>query len=181
LPFDRWSAYALTSGPIGRAFELADVRDVGGEGEQVVKTRVLGSIVTGTFLLAALPAAVLGAGQAELLEDFDSLIRYTDPATGEGVRALVHCDALVHLKAEDGSANEWQACGLSEDQPMGPVTPPATAVAETVGECIWTSDFDANGDGSYAVAASVELTVTPSGRVYLWSTYPAEPLACPEG
>ena len=146
-----------------------------------MKTRVLGSIVTGTFLLAALPAAVLGAGQAELLQDFDSFIRYTDPTTGEGVRALVHCDVLVHLEAEDGSANEWQVCGLSEDQPMGPVTPPATAVAETAGACIWTSDYDANGDGAYAAASGVELTVTPSGRVYVWATYPAEPLACPEG
>ena len=146
-----------------------------------MKTRVLASMVTGTFLLAAFPAAVLGAGQAELLQDFNSFIRYTDPTTGEGVRALVHCDVLVHLGAEDGSANEWQACSLSEDQPMGPVTPPATAVAKSVGECIWTSDYDANGDETYAAAASVELTVTPSGRVYVWTTYPAEPLACPDG
>jgi hypothetical protein len=155
---------------------------VSGEKENgVVKTRVLGSIVSGTILLAALPAAVFGAGPAELLQDFDSSIRYTDPTTGEGVRALVHCDVLVHLEAEDGSTNEWQACALSEDQPMGSVTPPATAVAETSGECIWTSDYDARGDGSYATATSVELTVTPSGRVYVWTTYPAEPLTCPEG
>jgi hypothetical protein len=153
----------------------------GGEGERVVKTRVLGCFVTGAFLLAALPAAVTGAGTAEMVQDFDSFIRYTDPTTGEGVRALVHCDVLVHLQADDGSANEWQACSLSEDQPMGPVAPPATAVVEPSGECIWTSDYDATGDGSYAAASSVELTVTPSGRVYVWTTYPAEPLACPEG
>jgi hypothetical protein len=172
----------LTTAGLGAGARPTGVRGVGGRRrERVVKTRALGSIVTGTILLVALPAAAIGAGQAEVLQDFDSFIRYTDPTTGEGVRALVHCDALVHLQAEDGSANEWQACSLSDDQPMGPVTAPATAVAETVGECIWTSDYDANGDGSYAAAASVELTVTPSGRVYVWTTYPAEPLACPEG
>jgi hypothetical protein len=143
-----------------------------------VKRRILVGIVTGMIFLTALPAAVLGAGQAELLQDFDSFIRYTDPASGEGVRALVHCDVLVHIEAEDGSSNEWQACALGEDQPLGPVTPPATAVTETAGECIWTSDYDADGDGSYAAAASIELTVSPSGRVYVWSSYPAVPLSC---
>jgi hypothetical protein len=146
-----------------------------------VKTRVLGSIVTGVFLLAAFPTAVTGAGAVEVVQDFESSIRYTDPTTGEGVRALVHCDVLVHLEAEDGSANEWQACSLSQDQPMGPVAPPATAVVEPSGECIWTSDYDAAGDGTYAAASSVELTVTPSGRVYVWTTYPAEALDCPQG
>jgi hypothetical protein len=130
--------------------------------------------------MAGIPASVLAKGQAEVLQDISSSIRYEDPATGDLVPALVDCDVLVHVLAEDGSANEWQACTLSEEQPTGPVTPPTTPVTGSGGECIWSSDYWANTDGSQVAAASYELTVTPSGRVYVWTTYPAEPLACPE-
>jgi hypothetical protein len=144
-----------------------------------VKQRSLGLLVICGLLLAIVPASVLAA-EAEVVEDIRSSIRYTDPGTGEPVNAIVDCDVLVHIDADDGSAEEWQACTISDEQPMGPVSPPAASVTETVGECIWTSDHQVNEDGSPVAAETVELTVTPSGRVYVWTTYPAEPLDCPE-
>lgn len=44
---------------------------------------------------------------------------------------------------------------------------------------MWRSDYWYQTDRSEVVASSFEITVTPTGRVYAMSTYPAEPLDCP--
>jgi hypothetical protein len=161
---------------------VADAHGAWGEKEDgVVKTRLVAIIGIGLSFLMGLPAIALGAGQAEVVQDFASSIRFTDPTTGEPVHGLVDCQVLVRVEAEDGSATEWQACTISQDQPMGPLTAPATPVTETSGECIWTSDYWAVTDGSEVGASSVELTVTPTGRAYMWTTYPAVPLDCSQG
>jgi hypothetical protein len=36
----------------------------------------------------------------------------------------------------------------------------------------------AGEDDAGVWADTAEVTVTPSGHVYVWSTYPAEPLVC---
>lgn len=156
---------------------------MGGEGERVVRKRVLGSLLGVGLLVATVPATVMADEQAGLLQGVPSFIRYQDPASGEILPVAIDCQVLVRLESADGSASEWQACAFSDEaeQPLGAVTPPATPVVDGGAECVWSSDYWATTDGSTVPAATYELTVTPAGHVYISSTYPAEPLTCPEG
>lgn len=90
---------------------------------------------------------------------------------------------MLRIEAEDGTAQEWQSCMLSDEPVMLPQNqgvPPTTTVTRTGSECVWASDYWAHKDGSTVGASAFGLTVTPGGRVFTWSTYPAEPLVCPE-
>ena len=86
------------------------------------------------------------------------------------------------FEAEDGSAQEWMSCTLSDEPVMIPEnegTAPATPVVSAGGECVWTSDYWSAKDGSEVKAAAFQVTVLPGGQVFAWSSYPAEPLDCP--
>lgn len=143
--------------------------------------RVLGRLVTLGLLLAGLPAATLARGRADTIQGFTSSVRYTDPTSGDVMPAMIDCEVRVRVEAEDGSASELQARVVSAEaeQPFGAVTPRSAPVTEAGGECIWSSDCWTVTDGSTVPAASFELTVTPGGRIYVRTTDPAEPLACP--
>lgn len=162
-----------------------------------MRSRMLGFVVIGG-LLAGVPTAALAQDEPAVLQDFESSVRYMDPATGELVHVPLGCDVLVRVQQADGSATEWQACVLltepddgatpSPATPATPATPadgptiagPATPVVEVGGECAWYSDYQANQDGSFVSAASYELVITPSGHAYIRTTYPAEPIVCPD-
>ena len=94
------------------------------------------------------------------------------------------CAVIVNVTAEDGSSEQWQSCALSDQPTMVPENqgvPPTAVVLNSGGECVWTSDYWYAKDESIVMASAFEIVVTPQGRVFAWSTYPAEPLDCPEG
>ena len=91
--------------------------------------------------------------------------------------------APVHIDAEDGSAQEWTSCQLSDEPVMVSEfqgEAPEGPIVDAGGACIWTSDCWYTKDESEVKASALELTVTPSGRVFAWSSFPPEPLDCPE-
>jgi hypothetical protein len=93
------------------------------------------------------------------------------------------CAFVVWIANEDGSGTEYLTCQLSDDPVMVPEnqgTPPESTVNYTGGECLWTSDYWYAKDESTVMAASFEVTVTPSGRAFAVASYPAEPLVCPD-
>lgn len=130
----------------------------------------------------------LGMGEdVDVVLDFETTVSVVDPATPDfPLASLMNADCAFALwiEAEDGSATEWLACRLN-DSPVQPAEyqgiRPAETVTDSGGECVWRSDYRYQTDRSEVVASAFEITVTPTGQVYGMSTYPAEPLDCPEG
>ncbi|CAN5527951.1 hypothetical protein BH24CHL9_BH24CHL9_00080 [soil metagenome] len=94
------------------------------------------------------------------------------------------CAFLVRVEATDGSATEWQACQLSDEPVMIPErqgSPPETTLTYGGGKCTWSSDYWFHQADTDVKANAFEVTVTPSGRVFAWATFPAEPLVCEAG
>ena len=91
------------------------------------------------------------------------------------------CAFAMWIPEEDGSATEWLACTLS-DEPLQPAdqqgVPPDETLIDNGGECVWRSDYWYESDRSQVIASAYGLTITPDGRVFGWSEYPAEPLDC---
>jgi hypothetical protein len=152
-----------------------------------VKKRLITSMVAG-WLMAALMAGVAAADDnVDVLEHVPAVVTVTDPATTPDFPVAsisrADCDVVVRVVADDGSAQEWMSCALTDEPVMIPEnqgTAPMTPVVRAGGECIWTSDYWYTKDGSDIKAAAFQLTVLPSGQVFAWSSYPAEPLVCPE-
>ncbi len=155
----------------------------------LVKKRSWLGILASGLLALSLPGVAVAADNIEVLEGVATTIPVKDPATTPdfpaGSLSQVDCAVLVRTVAEDGSSQEFQSCTLSDE----PVTPPefqgaapeatlTLAGSESGGECGWSSDYHTTKDGTDVWASAFEETVTPSGRVSLWSSYPAEPLDC---
>ncbi len=139
------------------------------------------------LLLAALPGVTAADGHIEVLEDVATVVVVKDPATTPdfpvGSLSRADCPVLVRVVAEDGSSEEFMSCTLSDEPVMIPETQgsaPDATVIDAGGECIWSSDYHFTVDESDVKASAFEVTITPSGRVSAWSSYPAEPLDCPE-
>lgn len=154
----------------------------------MMKNRVFGGLVAAGLVVAMSPGMALAQEGTDLLLDIPSVVTVKDPATtpdfpkGSVMRA--DCDFVLRIEAEDGSAQEWMSCLLSSEPVMiaeNQGVPPTATITRTSGECEWASDYWATKDGSTVMAASAETTVTPSGRVSAWASYPAVPLVCPEG
>ena len=152
-----------------------------------MKRRLTIGALAATLSLGMLASVASADGHVEVIEDFPTVVAVVDPATtpdfpvGSLSRAV--CDVLVRIEAEDGSAEEWMSCQLSDEPVMVPEfqgVAPESPIVDAGGECVWTSDFWYTKDESEIKASAFELTVTPSGRVFSWSSYPAEPLDCPE-
>jgi hypothetical protein len=163
------------------------VRLLPGEREIPVKARILVSVASGVLLLVTLPGAVLAQGEVDVVQNVDSVVAVVDPSATPGfpagslMRAV--CGPVVNVAAEDGSSQQLQTCSLSDEPVMIPEnqgTPPEATVAISGGECEWTSDYWFAKDESIVMASAFEIVITPSGRVFAWSEYPAEPLDCPE-
>lgn len=152
-----------------------------------MKNRLMtGALFAGLSVLI-LPGVVLADGHVDVLENAPTVVPVVHPPTTPDfpVASLsrADCEAIVRIEAEDGSAQEFMSCQLSDEPVMVPEfqgTAPESAIVDVGGECIWTSDYWYTKDGSEPMASAFELTVTPSGRVFAWSSYPAEPLVCPE-
>jgi len=130
------------------------------------------------------PGPLASMPGVDLVMDFSTEVSVVDPSTPgfpEGALMKADCDFALRIEADDGSATEWLACTLS-DEPIEPPeyqgTPPSASFTVTGGECSWESDYLRISSRSQVAASGFELTVTPSGQVFGWSSYPAEPLDC---
>jgi hypothetical protein len=137
--------------------------------------------------MAALPALAGDEAHADIIQNVESVVAVRDPATtpdfplGSVMRS--DCDLVVWITAEDGSGTEYLVCQVNDEPVMIPEnqgTPPTETVHYTSGECVWTSDYWFARDESIVMAASVEVTVTPAGRVFAIANYPADPIECPD-
>jgi hypothetical protein len=138
-------------------------------------------------LLAASPVAAGQAPPADIIEDVESVVAVRVPGTTpdfpKGSIMRTDCAFVVWIEAEDGTGTEYLACEVSDAPVMVPEnqgTPPESTVNYSGGDCEWTSDYWFAKDESIVMAASYEVTVTPSGHVFAVASYPAEPLDCPE-
>lgn len=145
-----------------------------------------GALLAGLSVLL-LPGVASADGHVDVLEDVPTVVSVVDPTTTPDfpVASLsrADCEVVVRIVAEDGTAQEFMSCQLSDEPVMVPEfqgSAPESLVADAGGECIWTSDYWYTKDGSERKASAFEMTVTPSGRVFAWSSYPAELLDCPE-
>lgn len=144
--------------------------------------------ILGLSMLVALAvsAPASAAEPPEVLRDLDSVVDVLLPdAAGYPAASKMRadCPLLVRYLTADGSATEWQVCQLNDEPVMVPEfqgVPPTTTITYGGGECVWLSDYFGNTSGADVHAATWEVTVTPAGRVFAISTYPAEPLACIE-
>ena len=150
--------------------------------------RRMGVALGGCVLALATASGVAMADEhIEVLEDVPSVMAVSDPATTPdfpvGSLSRADCDVLVRVVAEDGSSEEFMACSLSDEPVMIPENQgsvPSEPVTYGGGECIWSSDYQFATNEVDVKASAFEVTVTPSGRAFTWSSYPAEPLDCPE-
>ena len=133
--------------------------------------------------LSLLDASTLDE-RVDLVRDFRTVVSVVDPATPgfpDASLMTVDCEFALRIEAADGSAKEWLACTLSDDPVEPPEqqgTRPATAITTAGGPCVWQSDYWSVRTGRQVVASAFEVTVTPGGQVFGWSTYPAEPVDC---
>lgn len=151
-----------------------------------MKKRFVTSIVSVGLMAAMLPGVAAAEANVDVLEDVPTVVSVVDPVTTPDfpVASLsrADCDAVVRVEAEDGSSQEWMSCLLSDEPVMIPEnqgTAPSAPVVDAGGECIWTSDYWYTKDESEIKAAAFQVTILPSGQVFAWSSYPAEPLDCP--
>ena len=145
-----------------------------------------GALLTGLSVLI-LPSVVLADGHVDVLENVPTVVAVVDPATTPDfpVASLsrADCEVVLRIEAEDGSAQEFMSCQLSDEPVMVPEfqgSAPESTIVDAGGECIWSSDYWYAKDESEAKASAFEMTVTPSGRVFAWSSFPADPLVCPD-
>ena len=151
-----------------------------------MKKRLIITLFAGGLMAGLLPGVAAADGHIEVIEDVSTVVAVVDQATTPDfpVASLSRavCDVVVHVEAEDGSSQEWMSCSLSDEPVMVPEnqgTAPTTPIVDAGGECVWTSDFWYTKDGSEVKAEAFQVTVLPSGQVFAWSSYPAEPLDCP--
>ena len=152
-----------------------------------MRKRLLTGLAAGVLVVLTLPGVVAADGHIEVLEDVSTVVVVKDPATTPdfpvGSISRAECPVLVRVTAEDGSSEEFMSCQLSDEPVMIPEnqgTAPEATVIDAGGECVWSSDYHFATDDTDVKASAFEVVVTPSGRVSAWSSYPAEPLDCPE-
>lgn len=143
------------------------------------------SAAAGAGLLMVASVSVPVVAKAEVLEGVGTVVAVVDPATTPGFPAAslmrADCAVVARVWAEDDSATEWMACELSAEPVMIPENqgvPPESTITYGGGSCTWISDFMATSQGVEVYADDFEVTVTPSGRVFVWATYAAEPTLC---
>ena len=152
-----------------------------------MRKRLMFGLLASSLLLVALPGVASADGHVEVLEDVATVVVVKDPVATPnfpvGSLSRADCPVLVRVVAEDGSSEEFMSCTLSDEPVMIPEnqgTAPETTILDAGGECIWSSDYHFTLDESDVKASAFEVAITPSGRVSAWSSYPAEPLDCPE-
>jgi hypothetical protein len=170
---------------VGRSHAATDDGAAGGL-EGFMKKRLTMAIAAGALVMAMAPGIAAADEHIEVLEDVASVIAVNDPATTPdyplGSMSRADCAFLVRVVADDGSSEEFMTCSLSDEPVMIPErqgSAPAEPLMYGGGECIWASDYHFVTDGTDVKASAFEVTVTPSGRAFAWSSYPAEPLDCP--
>ena len=125
-------------------------------------------------------SAALAKASVDRVEGpFETVVPVALADNPAGVELMfAECDFVQRVEKPDGSSVETQHCQLTEPFFEFPGTPPTRAFNTADGPCIWFSDYFLLTTGEDVLADSVRLTVTPSGKVNVKTTYPAEPLEC---
>jgi hypothetical protein len=152
-----------------------------------VKRHLQFGLLAAMLAVAASPMVAAAQEHIDVLEDVESVVQVKDAATTPDFPVAsvsrATCQVVVNMQADDGSSQQFQSCTLNDEPVMIPenqgVAPEAT-ITVAGGECIWTSDYFYAIDESIVAASAFELVVTPSGHAFAWSSYPSEPLVCPE-
>ena len=170
--------------------------------------RRIGLFVAVMVLVGGLAVpAVAGGAEADRVEFVVSTAFVsTDPNNGIVVFAFMGCRFVHRVENPDGSAVETQTCFIFDNSPYlqlkyNPgtgtfertevegglpssaltITAPPTPFGPFHSDCDWASDYWTIKDGSTVFAESWRMTVSPSGRVYMVSYYPAVPVTCLPG
>lgn len=143
-------------------------------------TRIATAFALVAFVVSMSAAMAGASAEVERLEGpFETVVPVAFADNPAGVELMyVECDFVQRLVKPDGSARETQTCHLTDPFDVFPGEPPTRAFSPPSGACLWFSDYVLLTAGETVWAESVNLTVTPSGRVNVITTYPAEPLDC---
>jgi hypothetical protein len=147
-----------------------------------MRKRALVIVVLGMVLAGAASPVAAGRATVDRLSEFGTVVAVAmteDFPVASLMRA--RCSSLVRVERPDGSAIEQQHCRLSDEPVMIPAfqgTAPDRAFIRAGGPCAWWSDYWYETAGTDVAAQSFRTIVTPSGDVFAWSEYPAEPLVC---
>lgn len=129
--------------------------------------------------VAAPSVAADGATVDRLEGPFDTVVPVAFADNPAGVELMFAECAFVHrVERPDGSAVETQTCDLTGPFFVFPGTPPDSAFNPPSGPCLWFSDYWSLTTGEDVWAETIKLTVTPSGKVNVTTTYPADALQC---
>jgi hypothetical protein len=142
-------------------------------------------LVGALMLLATIAAPVsAGRGWIDKIEDIETVIIVRDEADFP-LKSIMRadCDFTLWIQHRSGRGTELLSCRLSNEPVMVPEfqgTPPKGFFFNRTGACEWTSDYWWYRDESIVMAESAQYVITPSGRVLITASYPAQPLQCDE-
>lgn len=143
---------------------------------RISRAAVLSTVLT-VFIGLTAPSAVAGAEVDRFEGLFETVVPVAFADNPAGVELMfAECDFVHRVVRPDGSAMETESCHLTDPFFVFPGTAPSSAFNISGGACVWFSDYFTQTSGEDVFADSIRITVTPSGRVNITSTYPAEPI-----
>ncbi|MBT8241841.1 MAG: hypothetical protein KJN63_11500 [Acidimicrobiia bacterium] len=147
---------------------------------RMVVARIAAALALAALMLSMSATTVSAKANVDRVEGpFETVVPVAFADNPAGVELMfVECDFVQRVTKPDGSAKETQKCHLTRPFFVFPGEPPTRAFNPPSGACLWFSDYMQLKSGEEVWADGVKLTVTPSGRVNVTTTYPAEPLQC---
>jgi hypothetical protein len=140
--------------------------------------------LAGALVLVATIAGPVSAGRGwvDKIEDIETVIIVRDePDFPLNSIMRADCDFTLWIQHRTGRGTEVLSCRLSDEPVMVAEfqgTPPEGFFFNRTGPCAWTSDYWWYRDESSVMAESAQYVITPSGRVFITASYPAQPLVC---
>lgn len=140
------------------------------------RAAVLATVLAMVIALSA-TSALAGAESDRLEGPFETVVPVAFADNPAGVELMfAECDFVHRVVRPDGTAKETETCQLTDPFFVFPGSPPSSAFNISGDACVWFSDYFTQTSGEDVAADSIRITVTPSGRVNITSTYPAEPI-----